>query len=234
MRIATSLLIIGVALIAYAISLPPYKDEELFMERYMNMTVGQSKEYWKLRDEMLTPKYKLQDYGGTLVAIGAGLLFITRTGRVRIRVPKTRVTLIVLAFIAPFLSVGAFVFELFLGAARDEYPHWADSLGIPLMSVPVQLVFLLLWAVAHLGFLRSTYAPEIPLALALSRKSNLWLLLVSSITAVLGALFVAEGAYWYAIPSTIWLYFYLSLAAVRRSANDTQQGAPGNVGTRRA
>jgi len=51
-------------LLAYAFSIAPYKDEELFMERYMALSVGQGEEYSKLRDEMLTPKYQLQDYGG--------------------------------------------------------------------------------------------------------------------------------------------------------------------------
>ena len=69
MKLSAILLLIGVAIIGYAYSLAPYKDEALFTERYMALSDGQSTEYWKLRDEMLTPKFQVQDYGGTLVAI---------------------------------------------------------------------------------------------------------------------------------------------------------------------
>lgn len=68
MKLSAILLLIGVAILGYAYSIAPYKDEALFMERYMALSAGQSNEYWKLRDEMLTPKFQLQDYGGTLVA----------------------------------------------------------------------------------------------------------------------------------------------------------------------
>jgi hypothetical protein len=66
MRLAAILLLVGAALIGYANSLAQYKDEALFTERYMALSDGQSNEYVKLREEMLTPKFQLQDYGGTL------------------------------------------------------------------------------------------------------------------------------------------------------------------------
>ncbi len=71
MKLATILLLVGVTILAYAMSIAPYKDETLFMQRYMALSAGQSAEYWKLRDEMLTPKFQLQDYGGTLVAVAS-------------------------------------------------------------------------------------------------------------------------------------------------------------------
>lgn len=56
MKIAVALVFVGAALFAFAFTMPPYKDEKAFMERYMQMGAGQSKDYWKLRDEMLTPR----------------------------------------------------------------------------------------------------------------------------------------------------------------------------------
>lgn len=105
---------------------------------------------------------------------------------------------------------------------RDEFPSWADSLGIPIMGVPIQFVILLLWAMAHLGFLKSGYLGRTPLKYALSRHANWWLLFVSSVTLLLTALLVVEGGYLYAVPGCVWLYFYLSLAAGRRAAHTTQ------------
>ena len=80
MKITAILLVIGAALSGYALTLPAYKNEQLFMERYMSMSAGQSEEYWKLRDEMLTPKFQIQDYGITLVAVAIAIFLVTRKG----------------------------------------------------------------------------------------------------------------------------------------------------------
>lgn len=188
----------------------------------MAMSVGQSEEYWKLRDEMLTPKYRLQNYGGTFAVAGFHLLLFTRNGRVRVRAPNTRAALIILIIAAPVLSVCAFVFDLFQGVARGEFPHWADTLVIPLMGVPVQFAVLMIWAIAHLGFLRGKYLPGVEIASAVSRRANWWLLFLSVITTVLVVLSAVDGAYWYFLAGTLWLYIYLSLAAIRRATDDTQ------------
>jgi hypothetical protein len=115
MKLAVILLLIGVAILGYASSISPYKDEALFMERYMALSSGQSAEYSKLREEMLTPKFQLQDYGGTLVAAAVVTFLISRRGWRNVKSPKSRATLLGLAFVVPFFTVGAFVFDLFLG-----------------------------------------------------------------------------------------------------------------------
>jgi hypothetical protein len=224
MKLSTILMLVGLAVLGYAYSLAPYKDEALFTERYMAMTDGQSNEYSKLRDEMLTPKFQLQDYGGTLVALSIGVLLVSRKGWRNLQSPKSRATLLGLAFAAPFLTVGAYAFDLFQGFARIEFPHWADSMAIPLMGVPVLLVLLLAWSGAHLAFLRGPYHSEL-LSHALSRQANWWLLAVAAMTAALAALFAAVGQYWYAVPGFVWLYFYISLAASRRSTHDAEPGS---------
>lgn len=219
MKIAALLLVVGTVLWGYALTLSPYKNEQLFMERYMSMSHGQSEAYWKLRDEMLTPKFQLEDYGLTLMAMGIAMFIVTRKGKLQLQSPSCRKTLVVLAISLPFLTVGGYVFDLLLEAYRGEFPHWADSLGIPLMGVPIQFIVLLAWSLAHLSFLRGTYQPSTPLVHAISLKSNWWLLSVSVVTAILVLASAAEGQYWYAIPGALWLYLYLSLGAVRRVAN---------------
>lgn len=226
MKLAAILLLIGVAILGYTLSIAPYKDQKLFMERYMALSSGQSAEYWKLRDEMLTPKYQLQDYGGTLVVAALGMLLVSRKGWRQLKSPRSRATLFGLAFAAPVLTVGAYVFDLFLGFARGEFPYWADSMGIPLMGVPMLLFGLLVWAGVHLAFLRGTYR-SVPLAQAMSRRSNWWLLAVSLLTFMLVFLCASFGQYWYAIPSVTWLYFYTSLASVRRATYDADPAASG-------
>jgi len=225
MNLGAALLWGGVVLLAYALALAPYKDEKLFREGYWALSDGQSAEYSKLRNQMLTPKFSLQDYGGTLVATGAVFL-VSRKGWNRIRSPKSRTALFGLAFAAPLLIVGGCVFDLLQGFDRGEFPHWADSMGIPILGLPIQFVLLLVWSLAHLTFLRGSYEPAAPLVIALSLKSNWWLLLMSAVTASVVLVWACSGQYWYALPGLCWLYFYLSLAAGRRAHAAEPGGQP--------
>ena len=223
MKLSAILMLVGVVILCLAHTIAPYKDEALVMERYMALSDGESNEYWKLRDEMLTPKYQLQDYGGTLVALSIGVLIVSRKGWRQLKSPKSRATLLGLAFLAPFLTVGAYAFDLLQGYERGEFPHWADSMAIPFMGAPVLLIVLLAWSCTHLAFAQWPYHSQL-LSHALVRQANWWLLAVAAITAVLAAWSAALGQYWYAIPGVIWLYFYMSLAASRRTPRGGEPG----------
>ncbi|MCL2525345.1 MAG: hypothetical protein FWF20_11140 [Betaproteobacteria bacterium] len=187
----------------------------------MALSDGQSEEYWKLRDEMLTPKFQLQDYGGTLVALSIGIIIVSCKGWRRLKSPTSGARLLGLAAAAPILTVGAYIFDLLQSFNRGEFPHWADSMGIPLMGAPILLVIMLVWSGAHLAFVHRTYRSEF-LSVAWSWRSNWWLLVIATVTAVLVALSAATGQYWYAIAGVAWLYFYVSLAASHRSTHPTQ------------
>lgn len=221
MKLAAFLLLLGIGVLTYSFTLPPYKDEKLFMEQYLSLENGQSAEYWKLRDEMLTPKFELQDYGGVLV-LGAIVAFLmARKGWRNLASPKSRIRIILLAIALPFLTIAAYVFDLMLAFERGEFPHWGDSMGIPLMGVPFLLLIMLLWSWAHLSLLPSAYRP-VHLSLAVSRQAHWWLLLVATVTVLLIVIFLACGQYWYAVPGMGWLYLYFSLAALRRLPHDAE------------
>jgi hypothetical protein len=104
---------------------------------------------------------------------------------------------------------------------RGEFPHWADSMAIPLMGVPVLLAILLVWAFVHLVFVRRQFYPGVPVASAFSRHANIWLLFVSALTAALVIATVLFGEYWYALPGCLWIYFYLALAASRLRSKES-------------
>ena len=222
MKFARTLVLLGCVLFVGAFTMPPYKDQSLFMERYMAMGVGQSEAYWKLRDEMLTPRYQLQDYGITLASIGIAGLFFLRKRPGTVSAPRRRSTLIGIAIVAAFAAVSGYVFDLSLAFTWGEFPHWADSMAIPLMGVPFQLFLLLAWAAIHMLFLLGRYQPSAPLALAYSRDASLWLLFVSAVTVAACAIALALGQYYYAVPAALWVYLYLCLAAGRRAGHDTQ------------
>jgi hypothetical protein len=226
MKIASLLLFaIGMVILGSASFMPAYKNEALFMEQYMALSAAQSVEYGQMRNEMLTLKFRLQDYGGTLIALAVGVFLISREGWRNLKSPHSRAAMLAVAFTAPIFTAGGCIFDLFLMVDRQEVPHWADSMGISLIGVFVLFVVLLVWSGAHLGFLRTSYRPAL-LSQALSLKANWWLLGMAAITAALVLFCASVGQYWHAIPGSIWLYFYVSLAASRCSNHDAAPCAP--------
>lgn len=215
MKAAIALLVLGVALLSYAMTMPQYKDAEAFESRYAELGPSDSSKFLELRREMLTPKFKLEDYGVT--ALLAGIAFAIARRIKAHAAPKSHLAFAILAIAAPLVSGAALTFDLFQGFDRGEFPHWADSLGIPLMGVPVLIVVGLFWSFAHLLFLRGSALSIKLLRTAVSRHSHPWLLVVSAITVVLILMMVFDGAYWFAVPGLLWLYFYASLAATRRA-----------------
>lgn len=222
MRFAALLLLTGIALLSYAYVLPPYTDVALFNERYLALPPGDTPEYELLWAHMQTPKFSYQDYSGTLITAAIAIFLVVRHGGWRnVQSPRSWAALFGIAFVLPFLSTTAYVFNVALGYERGEYPYWADSMGIPVMTAVPLFCILFIWAGLHLLFIeRRTYQPA-PLRQVFSCKANWWLLLVATLTLLLIVKSVAHGQYWYAVPGALWLYFYLSLAAVHRSTSDS-------------
>jgi hypothetical protein len=213
---AAIVIAVGTLLLVASTRFEPYTDNAEFERRYHELSRGQSAEFHRLRHEMLTPKYRLQDLGITAVAFGGIWLALLQRGAGRITAPRSYGALIGVAIAAPALTAFGNAFDLNLAYARGEFPHWADSMGIPITGVPAIFVFLLVWSVLHLLMLRGKLPTDVALHRAFSRKANPWLSTVSVITVLLIALMAYGGSYSYALPGLLWLYFYLSLASIRR------------------
>jgi hypothetical protein len=193
----------------------PAPDGSLWMDNVLN---GDSQAYYRAREQALTLKFRLQDFGITTLVCALGLAAFKRW---RPRAPRSRGGFVILAVAAPLLMASALVFDLVQSQARWEFPPWADSLGIPLMGVPVLLIVGLAWAFSHLVLLAGIpLRTGTPLSLMAMRRGHLWLMVVSFVTTVLILAEGAEGAYWYVIPGALWLYFYASIAAVRAGRHD--------------
>ncbi len=214
MHLAATFCILGVSLLGYSFTLSPYKDTALFNSKYMEMTSGQSEAFYKLRDEMLTSKYRLEDYGISLLVLALLVFFIHRKKSMKTSALSSRYWLIAFAISLPFITVAGYVYDLFNAQNRGEFPHWADTLAIPLMGVPFILISLLVWVVVHLGFLYGAYPTTANIDRESFTKTNFWLKFVIVVAVLLVISTFALGQYWYGIPSLGWVYFYLSLAAV--------------------
>lgn len=191
----------------------PYTDINLFEKKYMELSPGQSEEYFELRNSMLTQKYRLQDMGITLFSMAMMVGLIFKLGHNSFKSPRSKLGFILLAIFLPLLSVLAHVFDLIQALDRQEFPHWADSIGIALMGLPIQLVILLVWSLGHLFLLKGVQITACTISLSLLH--SFWLGGLSILTALLITLNAFYGQYWYALPSILWLYFYLSLAAIQ-------------------
>lgn len=201
---------IGTILFSYALTMSPYKNEELFRNRYMSMTAGQSVEYWNLRQEMLTPKYNLEDYGLTLLLLSLVVYFLIRKNNWQFELIIQAKYFLLLAFLLPFTITGGFMFDMVQQVQREEVPHWADSLGIPLMAVPGIFISTLLFSFIHLVYLiRVPFYSKV--LNVLSAIAQLWLWLLVTLFLIFLCLSLVMGAYWYAIPAVLWAYFYYSL-----------------------
>jgi hypothetical protein len=219
MKYINIFVLLGICLFGYSLSMKPYTDEDLFEKKYMELSSGQSKEYFELRDSMLTSKYRIQDTGITFFSIALLFGLFLKLGNHSLKSPRTKSGFVLLAIGLPFLTVAGYVFDLLQGMDRQEFPHWADSLGIPLAGAPIQLIILLVWALLHLFFLKGLEIES--QNIALSKSHNYWLIFLSVLTFLLLGVCMFYGQYWYALPGILWLYFYLSLAAVRHKKANT-------------
>ena len=214
MKAALSLIVLSLALFGFSMSMEPFITNPDGTYPFHYVPQGDSQAYFAARTEALTPKYKLQDYGATILVLGLVTAMLSWRP---ITAPASRLGFIGIAIIAPTLTAIGFVFDLVQGHARWEFPHWADSLGIPLVGVPALLILGLVWSFSHFILLAGVpLRAGVPISYIAVRQGNLWLLALCGLTALLIIAMVLDGAYWYTIPSMLWLYFYASISAVRR------------------
>ena len=232
MKYFTITFLIGIVVILYSLSLDAYIDVNLFHTKYMKLAVGQSKEYYDLRQSMLTPKYYLQDIGILLILLSSLFFFLKKIGKNSIKTPNSKTIFILLALFLPILTTGGFIFDLMQAMFRGEFPHWADSLGIPLMGTPIIFISLLFWSLIHLFFLHKIHISATEIKFSTLKKLNKWLLFIIIISLLITIQAIILGQYWYAIPGILWIYYYLSLATIRYYKPTTPQTNKSNQETK--
>ncbi len=208
----------GAAMLAYASTLAPYTDEALFGQLYGQIPHGDSAAFHKMRGEQLSLKYPLHDFGCCLLAAGVLCLVLWRKQGALLLTPRSPWTLVGAAVLLPALHGIASAFDLNQGLQRGAYPTWADSVVIAMPGVFLLFLFLLMWHLAHLGFLSNDYE-QAPLHRAISPRANWWLLAVTALFTADAVMETSLGRYWSAIPLFLSAYFMLSITAARRTAS---------------
>ncbi|OPZ60983.1 MAG: hypothetical protein BWY87_00124 [Deltaproteobacteria bacterium ADurb.Bin510] len=213
--LAVLLIALGTASWVYSLTLAPYTGEGEFHQSIASMQDGDEQQYYALRQRMLTHKYRLEDYGLTLLLLGLGVLIVNRARPVRS--PRNLIGFGVVAVAAPSFQAATFAVSLIQSLQRLENPWWIDAIGQPLTGLPIAFGLCLALALGHLLLLKNVRCESVPLRLALSRRANCWLRLEAGAVTALMIVFSLKGAYLHALPLTTWLYYFLSLAAVRRN-----------------
>ncbi|WP_051089028.1 hypothetical protein [Teredinibacter turnerae] len=227
-RISIGIIIISLLSIAYSFSISAYTNEEEYREKYMALdwqalgSRNASNKFYELRDEYLSNKYKFQDYGFTLLILGCASLILFGNG-LTVNAPTSNFKVALVGFGAALLTVSGYVGDLFLEFFRGSYPWWADSMGIPLMGVPVFSFIFIGWAALNLLAMNGKFKAGAPISIRQIKGSNYFYVFLFVVTALIVALCAAEAYFWMVLPGLVWLYFYASIWAGRYAANKSMQ-----------
>lgn len=221
-----AIVLLGITLLGYSFTLDRYTDVNAYNERYLSINSSASdasEQFAALRDEYLTSKIALENYGLTALIVGFMVLIISAIGYKRLKAPSKRIWLILVGLCASVLICLASVGELYLEMNRGSYPHWADSLGIPLFSLPLILFVLLLWTGIMLIWMQSPFISGVGLFPLNIRNSNKFLLIVLILTTIILLYLLVTGSFWMIIPGAFWIYFYMSIIQGRIQAKKLKE-----------
>ena len=104
-----------------------------------------NEKFYQLRKEYLTPKIKLEDYGITFILTSIPFLLVSLIGIDKLKTPNEKIWIVIVGILAALITNAGYVGDLFCEMYRDSYPHWGDSLVIPLMGIPFLLLMFLGW-----------------------------------------------------------------------------------------
>ena len=141
---------VGLGLFLYSLTLPYYKDKELADKLIVNSYEIDKKEYYKKEAELRTSKTTLMDLGaGIAIASGVILIFLLLTKSKKILDLKNvkslnKLAIFISANLVWLLLLPGTVWYYTFRGGRGDYPPFADSIGIPLMTQIPLVLFLLI------------------------------------------------------------------------------------------
>lgn len=231
-------LLIGLGLFSYSLTLPYYKDQKSADDLIGNSYDIDKSDYYKKEAELRTNKVTFIDLGsGLAIASATILLFLIFTKVQTFKDFKNNKTLTKTAtFISAnivwlILLPGTYWYYMFRGG-RGDYPPFADSIGIPLMTQIPFYLFLLI--PLNIFILLTTIKTNLPTRLFVRPNSynrtiilweiffGFWLLI--NLLCLYG--FVVDGDH-FSIPINLFFTFILlTLRAGQISKNEqTEENA---------
>jgi hypothetical protein len=218
MRYIVGILVVGLMLLCVSMFMRPYSDEVEFQRRYEKLTHQDSAEFYRLRSEFETRKYQVFDYGFSAVLLSLVSCAFLKVRRLRSS-PTHLILYAAIALLVPLLFSAGYVADLIVAYNRGEFPHWADSLGIPLAGAPAIFAFLSILSFGMLLFLPWRGLREQSLKVALKWPMNLPLSALAIVLGVITLFFLALGQWWYWPAAAVATYQSLCLIASRKALN---------------
>ncbi len=143
-------LIIGLGLFFYSLTLPYYKDQKSADDLIGNSYDMEKSDYYKKEAELRTNKVTFMDLGSGLAIASATILLFLIFTKVKTfndfknnRTLTKTATFISANLVWLILLPGTYWYYIFRGG-RGDYPPFADSIGIPLMTQIPFYLFLLI------------------------------------------------------------------------------------------
>jgi hypothetical protein len=226
--IIISAFIIGLGFFFYSLTLPYYKDQKaanaLLDDGYIN-----KQEYYKKEAELRTRKTTFMDLGTGIAIASATMLiffFLTKINNLsdfkKVRTLSKSAIFISanLAWLA--LIPGTYWYYFFRGA-RGDYPPFADSVGIPIMTQTPFFLFLLI--PLNIFLFSTTIKTNLPTQLWIrvrnySRPTVLWefffgFWFLVNLLCFVG--FVVDGDHFSILVNLVFTYLLLSLRSGKLS-----------------
>lgn len=226
--VAYLLLAAGCAMMTVSASMKPYSDSTAYTNAVAQIDAQKSGvaaadvQFDRARKEYLTPKYDVMDYGTTSIILGAVLLLTGVVGVRRVRAPRRAWAVGAVGLAAVLVTVAAGIAELHIASVRGALPQWADSAAIPLSADLILGGVLLAWVLINLAGVRGECSWGRPLCNISWSKGGMAFAFLTTVVAGLLLWYIGEGNPWFTATLFVWLYFYLSIMAVRSGAKKSK------------
>ncbi len=222
--LSVAVFVMGIILLNTSYRYDRYTNEKEYNEEYYTLSGGKedSEKFYQLRDEYLTPKFDLENYGITLIQVGVIFLLVAFIGLRNLRTPKKKFWILFIGIVAALLTSVGTVGDLFLEMERDSYPHWADSLAIPLMGVPFMLLIFIVWAIVNYSGTSGRFRTGVNIVPIKFDYLDYWYAIVLGIAIIIEIIIIGSGQFWQVTSGFLWIYFYLSIMLGRQKARVEQ------------
>ncbi|XDD46864.1 hypothetical protein AB3N60_01850 [Leptospira sp. WS39.C2] len=205
------LFLFGLYLIYTSLKLKPYTDEKKYTEEYFKLKDGDNENFLKLKDKYKSNHYQTFDLGIAMITFSIlfTLSIIFKENLFRF---ISKLHPLMVGSISVFSTITSEIYYLFRDANRGEFPHWADSLGIPIFQSMILGLILLIWLFLNYFLSKMDRYTFVPLDSKFKYlKLDFWFYFLCLITIVLSIYFIFEGDYLQICSLFFWILYYLSL-----------------------
>lgn len=221
------LLIVGVVLVFYSLTIPKYTDEnrhQALIDMYYEGKITKDV-YCQKMSQITTSKVLITDISNGIVSFSLFGLVLSVISKVKewkdLKKLKTqnKFKTFIMANIAWLLLIPNTFFYYYYRSLRGDYPPFADSIGIPIMQQTAFILFMLV--PLNLFLLVCLYKSNLPTKLLMrpsiyKRTNILWnvfFCVVLLLDMVCLILFIVDGDHISIMVSMFFLYILLSLRA---------------------